>query len=125
MIYRILADVVVVIHFAFVLFVVFGGFFALRWGRVAWAHVPAAIWGALIEFADWPCPLTPLENRFRRMGGDAGYEGGFVEHYILSLLYPETLPRSVQISLGVGVIVINVIAYTLVIARRRSAASRA
>ena len=117
--YRILADVVVVTHALFVVFVVLGGFLVLRWPRVIWLHVPAAIWGALIEFMDWPCPLTPLENHFRRLAGEGGYEGGFIEHYVLSLLYPETLPRSVQLGLGIGVIAINAVAYTLVAAKRR------
>lgn len=119
MTYRILADVIVVFHALFVIFVVLGGFLVLRWPNVVWLHLPAAAWGALIEFMDWPCPLTPLENRFRRLGGEAGYEGGFVEHYVLSLLYPESLPRSVQLALGIGVIVINAVAYGLVIAKRK------
>lgn len=119
--YRIVADVVVVIHALFVVFVVAGGFLVLRWPRMIWLHVPAAIWGALIEFMDWPCPLTPLENHFRRLAGEGGYEGGFIEHYVLSLLYPETLPRYVQLTLGIGVIAINAVAYGLVIAKRRKA----
>jgi hypothetical protein len=119
MIYRLLADATVLVHLTFVLFVVFGGFLALRWVRVAWVHVPAAIWGALIEFADWPCPLTPLENWLRARGGEAGYEVGFVERYITAAIYPEGLPRHVQILLGVGVIIINVIAYGLFAWRRR------
>jgi uncharacterized protein DUF2784 len=121
MIYRVLADVTLLIHFTFVLFVIFGGFLALRWMRIAWVHVPAAIWGALIEFADWPCPLTPLENWLRRRGGEALYAGGFVEHYVMALIYPEGLPRRVQILLGLGVIIINVIAYALFASRRTGA----
>ncbi|HUP47671.1 MAG TPA: DUF2784 domain-containing protein [Thermoanaerobaculia bacterium] len=119
MLYRILADSVAVVHFLFVVFVIAGGFLALRWTAVAWAHLPAAVWGAAIELAGWHCPLTPLENRLRLRGGEAGYEGGFVETYILSLIYPETLPRHVQLFLGMGVIVVNAIAYTLVIRRRK------
>jgi hypothetical protein len=116
-IYRVLADVVVLLHFLFVLFVVFGGFLVLRWRNLWWVHAPAAVWGALIEFRDWLCPLTPLENFFRRRGGEGGYHGGFVERYILSLIYPGDIPRGVQIALGIGVIVINVLAYALVMRR--------
>ena len=86
MIWGVLAEVVVVLHFCFVLFVLFGGALALRWPKVAWVHLPAAAWGALISFAGWICPLTPLEKWLRREGGSAGYEGGFVEHYILPVL---------------------------------------
>ncbi len=117
MIYRILADVVVVLHIAFVLFVVIGGFLVYRWPRVIYAHIPVAIWGALIEFVGWVCPLTPLENHLRKLGGEAGYAGGFVEHYLLPILYPHALTRNVQIALGVFVVACNVLAYTLVVRR--------
>jgi uncharacterized membrane protein YhhN len=108
---RILADVLVGIHFLFVAFVVGGGFLAWRWRRIAWVHIPVAIWGALIEFAGWICPLTPLENSLRRAAGDAGYAGGFIEHYVIPVVYPAGLTRGIQLSLGIGVVVINVIAY--------------
>ena len=111
MVYRVLADIVLVLHLGFVFFVVLGGFLVLRWPRLIWLHVPAAAWGVLIEFMGWPCPLTPLENRLRRLGGEAGYEGGFVEHYITSLLYPSGLSREVQALLGGLVLVINVLIY--------------
>lgn len=119
MLYRILADLVVVLHFLFVLFVVLGGLLALRWPRAAWIHLPVAAWGAGIEFVQGICPLTPLENRLRRLGGEAGYSGGFVEHYLLPVLYPGGLSRGVQLGLGIFVIVFNVAVYTLVILRRR------
>ncbi len=119
MLYRVLADIVVVIHFAFVLFVVLGGFLVLRWPKLAWVHGPAAIWGTLIEFGGWTCPLTPLENRFRRLGGEAGYEGSFIEQYILSILYPAGLTPGIQIALGIGVLVINAVLYTVIIRRSR------
>lgn len=106
-----LAELVVVLHFCFVLFVLFGGVLALRWPRVLWMHLPAAAWGALISFAGWVCPLTPLEKWLRRQGGAAGYEGGFVEHYILPVLYPRALTHEVQIALGVIVILLNVLIY--------------
>jgi hypothetical protein len=116
---RILADAVVVLHVAFVVFVVAGGLLALRWPRVLWAHAPAAVWGALIEFAGWICPLTPLENELRRRGGEAGYEGGFVEHYVLPILYPGALTRTTQVVLGVLVVAINAVVYVVVIRRLR------
>lgn len=120
MLYRILADAVVVLHFAFVLFVVLGGLFALRWPRAAWYHVPAALWGAGIEFVGGICPLTPLENRLRRLGGETGYAGGFVERYVLPVLYPEALTRDVQYVLGGIVIGLNVLIYAIVVRRWRA-----
>lgn len=119
MIYRILADAVMVLHLMFVLFVVFGGLLALRWRRVIWLHIPALVWGALIEFMGWPCPLTPLEVRLRRLGGEAGYEGGFIEHYAGSLLYAEGLTREIQIALGAGLLLFNAIVYVAVYRRWR------
>jgi hypothetical protein len=109
--YGFLADLVVGLHFLFVLFVVFGGLLVLRWLRVAYLHVPAAIWGAVIEFAGWVCPLTPLENWLRGQTGSAGYSGGFIEHYILPVLYPSALTRGVQVLLGLAVITVNLAVY--------------
>lgn len=113
-----LADAVVVLHFGFVLFVLFGGLLALRWPRVIWLHLPAAIWGALIEFAGWTCPLTPLEKWLRREGNLGGYEGGFVEHYILPVLYPQALTRNIQLVLGLVVVLLNLFVYWRVLRRR-------
>jgi hypothetical protein len=113
-----LADIVVGLHFLFVLFVVLGGLLVLRWPWVAYLHVPAAIWGAAIEFAGWICPLTPLEHWLRRQAGDAAYAGGFIEHYILPLLYPAALTRTIQISLGLLVLAVNLGVYTYVIRHR-------
>jgi hypothetical protein len=120
MIYRILADAVVLLHFCFVVFVVLGGLVVLRRPRLAWVHVPAAVWGILIEFAGWICPLTPLENSLRRRGGEAGYEGGFVEHYVTALMYPEGLTREMQWLLGGLVLALNVAVYGYLLARRRA-----
>ena len=120
MIYRVLADLVLVIHLAFVLFVVLGGLLVLRWSRLAWLHIPAAVWGVLIEYIGWICPLTPLENSFRAKGGEAGYSGGFVEHYILPTLYPAGLTRSTQVVLGSVVLVLNLTAYAIVWSRSRN-----
>jgi uncharacterized protein DUF2784 len=115
--YKIGADVVLIVHFAFVLFVIFGGVLVLRWPRVVWAHVPIAIYGATIEFIGFVCPLTPLENALRRRGGEAGYSGGFIEHYITATIYPSGLTRGIQVALGVGVVVLNGVVYTIAIAR--------
>lgn len=111
MTYRVLADAILVIHLCFVVFVALGGFLVLRWRWVAWLHLPAAIWGALIEFMGWICPLTPLENELRRLGGDAGYAGGFIDHYIIALIYPEGLTRGAQIAVGIAVLVVNAAIY--------------
>ena len=124
MIYRIAADLVVLIHLAFVFFVMFGALAALRWPGVLWLHFPAATWGALIEFQGWICPLTPWENRLRTLGGQAGYAGGFIEHYILPLLYPAGLTRTVQLALGAVVLVVNGLLYALVWLKWRRAMSR-
>jgi hypothetical protein len=119
-----LADLVLVAHFAFVLFVVLGGVIALRWPRVAYAHIPVALYGAAIEFSGFVCPLTPLEVGLRRRGGEAGYEGGFVEHYITAALYPSGLTRELQVGLGIAVVVINAAVYAIWLRRRRIARSR-
>jgi hypothetical protein len=119
LIYRALADLVLVVHLTFVLFVVLGGLLVLRWPRAAWLHVPAAIWGVLIEYTGWICPLTPLENSFRAHGGEAGYSGGFIEHYIQPLLYPAGLTRGTQIVLGSFVLLLNLSAYGILLTRAK------
>ncbi|MGH7651402.1 MAG: DUF2784 domain-containing protein [Gemmatimonadaceae bacterium] len=121
---RFLASIVLSIHFAFVLFVVLGGLLVLRWPRLAWAHIPAAVWGVLIEYSGWICPLTPLENWLRARAGEVGYTGGFVEHYLLRTLYPQGLTRHDQLALGTLVLAINAGAYATLIARRRRRAQR-
>jgi Protein of Unknown function (DUF2784) len=119
LIYRALADLVLVVHLAFVLFVVSGGLLVLRWPRVALVHIPAAIWGILIEYSGWICPLTPLENSLRQAGGEAGYSGGFIQHYIQPALYPTGLTRGTQFVLGSLALLVNLTAYGVVIARTR------
>ena len=119
MLFRWLADAVALFHAAFVLFVVLGAFLVLRWPRIAWLHVPSAIWGALIEYAGWLCPLTPLENALRARAGQAGYAGGFVEHYVLRALYPAGLTTGIQWVLGTLVLVINGLVYRSIWIRRR------
>lgn len=120
MIWRALADLVLLLHFCFVLFVILGGVLALRWPRLAAVHIPVALYGALIEFAGFVCPLTPLENSFRRRGGEAGYQGGFIDHYVTATIYPEGLTRTAQLVLGVAVLVINGVVYTIWWRRRRA-----
>ncbi|KRT69579.1 MAG: hypothetical protein XU15_C0010G0082 [candidate division NC10 bacterium CSP1-5] len=107
MLYRISADLVVAMHLAFVLFAVLGGFLVARWKRCAWVHAPAFLWAAFIELSGWVCPLTPLENWLRNRGGANGYRAGFIEHYILPVLYPAALTRQLQIALGLLVIAVN------------------
>jgi hypothetical protein len=116
---RLLADLVVLIHFAFVLFVVAGGMLALRWPAVAWAHLPAASWGAWIEFTGGICPLTPLEDALRERAGEAAYTGDFVSHYVLPVLYPAALTRPTQLGLGLLVVGVNGGVYAWLWARRR------
>lgn len=118
-----LADLVVVVHFAFVLFVVLGGLLVLRWPRLAYVHLPAAAWGVLIEFAGWTCPLTPLEQSLRQRAGGHGYSGSFIEHYLLPLLYPSALTRDIQLVLGSVALVVNLGIYAYVL-RRRSGTRR-
>jgi hypothetical protein len=108
---RLLADAVLVLHLAFILFVVFGGLVVLRRPRLAWLHLPVVAWGAATEFLGIICPLTPLENRLRVQGGEAGYGGGFIEQYLTALIYPEGLTRELQFLLGALVIAINVAVY--------------
>jgi hypothetical protein len=112
MFYRWSADAVILFHGAFVAFVLVGGFLALRWPRLKWIHLPAAVWGVLIEYAGWVCPLTPLENVLRARAGESGYTGGFVEHYVLRTLYPVHLTNSARWVLGSIALTINVAAYT-------------
>lgn len=111
MIFSLMADLSVLVHAMFVLFVVCGGLVVLRRPRLAWLHLPAALWGAIIELKGWICPLTHLENHFRRLGGGAGYGGSFVEHYLQPLLYPLGLTPRSQIMLGMGVLALNAVIY--------------
>ena len=116
---RLAADAVLFAHFLFVVFVVAGGLLVLRWPRLAWLHLPAAAWGVLIEFAGWLCPLTTLENRLRTAAGDAGYGGGFVEHYLLPVVYPAGLTRTDQFVLGGILLAVNGAIYGWLLWRRR------
>ncbi|HVG24985.1 MAG TPA: DUF2784 domain-containing protein [Thermoanaerobaculia bacterium] len=105
------ATAIALLHLAFILFVLLGGLVVVRWPGVAWVHLPAAAWGVLIEFFGWWCPLTKWENHFLRLAGRAGYDGGFVAHYILPIIYPAGLTRGVEIAIGAFVLIINVTFY--------------
>jgi hypothetical protein len=120
MLWRFLADLLVAFHLCFVLFVVLGGLLALRWPRAAFLHLPAALWGAGIEFLAGICPLTPLENHLRQRGGQSGYSGGFVDHYLLPVLYPAGLTTDIQLVLGMFVVALNAVVYTVVWRRWRA-----
>lgn len=125
MLYRLLADLVLILHAGFVAFVMLGALLVLRWPRIAWIHVPVVLWGAGIEFLGGICPLTPLENHLRRLAGDLGYPGGFVEHYVMSLLYPDGLTHRAQLVLGALVLLVNAVIYAWVFWRQRSVRTRA
>jgi hypothetical protein len=118
-VYRVLADLVAITHFLFVVFVIAGGLAAVRWPKVAWLHLPAAVWGTLVELMGWTCPLTPLEERFRMLGGSAAAHGDFVMRYLLPVLYPERLTPVLQKILAALVVAVNVAVYAFVIRRRR------
>ena len=117
---RLAADAVVALHLAFVAFACLGGLFAWRRLRYAWVHLPALAWAAWIELSGTICPLTPLENALRRRAGDAGYAGGFVEHYLLPVLYPAGLTPQIQSWIGIGLIGLNVAIYAVALARWRA-----
>ena len=125
MIDRVLADLVLLAHLTFIVFVVAGGLLALRFRWGPWLHLPAAAWGVSIELSGRVCPLTPLENSLRHAAGEAGYEGGFVEHYLVPVIYPAGLTSEVQLGLAALVVVANLLVYGLVcglVCRRRRGA---
>lgn len=111
--YRLLADAVLVTHAAFVAFVMLGGLLAWRRPWFAWLHLPVVAWGAGIELTGGICPLTPVENQLRLLAGLQGYPGGFIEHYLLVLLYPDGLTRNVQLALGLLVLAVNIAIYAV------------
>jgi len=109
-----LADLVLIVHALFIAFVIFGGFIVLKWHGMIWAHIPCAIWGALIELFGWICPLTYLENYFHEIGNAHSYESSFIQHYILPVIYPPGLTTETQLLLGIFVIVVNLVVYGFV-----------
>ena len=114
MAHRLLADLIALTHFAFIVFAIFGGLLALRWRWVPWVHLPAVAWGVAVEVFGWFCPLTPLENWLRRSSGGAGYQGGFIEHYLMPIIYPADLTRELQLFLGCSLAVLNLAIYLAV-----------
>lgn len=122
MFWRMAADALVVIHLGFILFVMLGGLLLLRWPSLIWLHVPAVAWGVIVECLHLGCPLTPWENQLRRMAGQAGYDGGFIEHYLIPLIYPAGLTPQIQIGLGAIVVLVNLAVYTWLIWRWRNKA---
>lgn len=111
MFYAITADALVVVHFAFIVFVMLGGLLLFRWWQLVFLHLPAAVWGALVVLQGWLCPLTPLEQHFRILAGEAGYQGGFIEYYLLPVIYPAGLTRELQQVFGLSVITVNLLVY--------------
>ena len=117
MLYRLLANTVVAVHGLFIVFVVLGGFLAWRWRWVAAVHLPCAAWGVLIEYRQWVCPLTPLENHLRVKAGEQGYHGGFIEHYVLPAIYPSGLTPQLQWVLGTAALAVNLLVYGVLLRR--------
>lgn len=115
--YAVLADLVLLLHLGFILFVTLGGLLVLRRRRLAWLHVPAVAWGVTVEWTGWICPLTPLENHLRVLAGGVGYQGDFIRHYLLATIYPEGLTRGIQIELGIFALALNIAVYAYVLRR--------
>jgi Protein of Unknown function (DUF2784) len=122
--FRVAADLVLVIHLLFILFVVGGAFLTWRWPWVVWVHLPAMIYGALIEFVGFTCPLTPLQNYLARRGGETAYHGGFISHYLVQVIYPHGLTRGIQIGLGLFVLLVAAIGYAGYLRRRSGPQAR-
>lgn len=117
MLLRLAADSLVLFHLGFILFVLFGGLLALKWRPVMWPHLPAAAWGVAVEVFHLPCPLTRWENLLRHLAGQEGYGAGFIEHYIIALIYPAGLTPQIQLGLGALVLLINIAVYARLIRR--------
>lgn len=120
MIYRIVADFLVILHLVFICFVIAGGLMVIKWRWIIFLHIPAAIWGILIEFYGWICPLTPWEQQLRYAGGQAGYSGGFIDHYIIPVIYPTDFTSELQVTLGIFVFLVNIIIYGWIIYRSQN-----
>lgn len=117
MLWRLAADALVLVHLAFILFVMLGGLLVWRWPRLCWLHVPAVAWGIMVEALHLTCPLTPWENQLRRAAGDAGYTGSFVEHYLLPVIYPAGLTPQIQLVLAALVVLFNASVYGVLLWR--------
>ena len=112
------ADMIVLVHLGFIVFVALGGFLVIKWHNIAFLHIPCALWGVLIAFGGWICPLTPLEMHFRKLAGIAGYDGGFIDHYVMPIVYPAGLTRGMQTAFGVTILAVNLIVYARVLVNR-------
>jgi hypothetical protein len=123
-IYHLAADLLLIVHLAFVGFVLFGALLVLRWPRLLWFHVAAVLWGVLVEFTGVVCPLTPVEVRLRQLGGEVGYQGDFIGHYLTTMLYPAGLTRALQIGLGLVALVPNAVAYGYLLLRKKRMAQQ-
>ena len=119
MVFSLAADLLVLLHLAFILFVVLGGLLVWRWWQVVFLHLPAVVWGVLLEFNGWQCPLTPLEQQLRIAAGETGYSGGLVAHYPLPLIFPAGLTGSYQVVLGSGALLINLAIYGWFLVKKR------
>lgn len=119
MFYQVVADVIVILHLAFIVFVLAGAFLVRKWRWLIWLHIPAVIWGALIVIIGWVCPLTPLENFLRQAGGREVYVGGFIDRYVVPVIYPAGFTPEMGLAMGIGVIVINVLIYRRFLTRRK------
>ncbi len=117
--YSLAADALVILHLAFIVFVMLGGLLLLKWRWLIFLHLPAVVWGTLVELRGWLCPLTPLEQHFRTLAGETGYSDGFVQHYLLPLIYPAGLTRDVQTILAVVVLATNLVIYAVVYVKYR------
>jgi hypothetical protein len=122
MFYQTLANLVLATHALFIAFAMLGGLLALRWRWVLWLHLPCMGWAATVVAAGWTCPLTPLENSLRQAAGSAGYTGGFIEHYLLAVIYPDGLTREIQMLLALGLVVLNLAVYAAVWRKYRGSA---
>ncbi len=122
--YNILVNVIVLVHFLFILFVIAGGLLVIRFPRIALVHLPAAIWGAVIELSGWICPLTSFENHLRNLAGGSSYSGDFINRYLILVIYPENLTVTTQHFLGALVIIINFILYTIAVCKYKKSAQK-
>ncbi len=123
--YRAVADALVAFHLGFILFVMLGALLAFRWPRVVWLHLPCAVWGTWVELAGWVCPLTPLEVELRQKAGLEGYSGGFIENYVIPVVYPDALTRAAQLVLGIAALAVNAFLYWRLWRRSRLFGARA
>lgn len=117
MIYRLTADFLLIVHLCYVFFAAFGGLMVLRWSWAWKIHLPAVVWGFLVQYFVWACPLTTWENYFRQLGGEAGYDGGFIEYYLTTLLYPGFAPQF-HLFLSISLVIFNLVIYFFIFRRK-------